>query len=76
MEELIKPARKRRKYFHYDDETRAKIGKHVAEHGNKLAVNNFNNEKFAKGNDVDKRIVRNFKRQFRQKLKPVGTPML
>ena len=36
--------RKRGSYYHYDEETRAKIAKYSCDHGNKAAVSKFSTE--------------------------------
>ena len=52
--------RKRGRYYHYDAEVRAKIAKHVCQHGNKSAVQRFTQEL---GHCVSESSVRNMKRR-------------
>lgn len=63
--------RKRGKYFHYDDDVKAKIAKYACENGNKRAA-----EKFAQtlGHPVIESTVRNFKRAYLEKLRICKDP--
>lgn len=71
VRESIRAPRKRRCYHHYEGETRAKIGRYAAEHGNKAAINKFSCELEHK---IDESTVRNFKRQYLQQLKVTPDP--
>lgn len=64
-------SKKRKNYNHYDDELKARIGRHAAERGNKSAVEKFSKEL---GYDIQESTVRHFKKRYYGELKKCGDP--